>query len=153
MANTYTQIHIQIVFAVQGRQNIIPTAHKDELYKYISGIVRNDGHKLLAIGGMPDHIHILVGFRPDMALSDFVRDIKAHSSKFINEKHWFPGKFAWQNGYGAFSYSASHVNNVIDYIRNQEQHHAKSTFREEYMKLLEAFNVAYDEKYVFEWIE
>ena len=150
MANTYTQIYIKVVFAVKGRQNLIPNIHKDELYKYITGIIRNKGQKLIAINGMSDHIHILIGLKPDMMLSDLVRDIKANSSKFINDKKWFRGKFNWQQGFGAFSYSHSQINSVVTYITNQEKHHSKSTFKEEYKKLLEKFIVEYEDKYLFE---
>jgi putative transposase len=153
MANTYSQIHIQVVFAVQGRNSLIPRQHKDELYKYISGIVRNQEQKLVAINGMPDHLHILIGLRPDMALSDLVRDIKTGSTKFINEKRWFRGRFSWQEGFGAFSYGHSQLPSVIRYIENQEQHHAKSTFRNEYFTLLRKFDIAFKEKYVFQFVE
>jgi REP element-mobilizing transposase RayT len=153
MPNTYTQIYIQIVFAVKGRQNLIPNIHKDELYKYITGIVRNKGQKLIVINGMPDHVHILAGLKPDVALSDLVRDIKANSSKFINDKKWFRGRFSWQEGFGAFSYSQSQLDSVVTYIKNQEKHHSKTTFKDEYKKLLERFNVEYDIKYLFEWID
>ncbi|MBL7995676.1 IS200/IS605 family transposase [bacterium] len=153
MANTYTQIYIQIVFAVKGRQNLIPDIHKDELFKYITGIVRNKDQKLIVINGMPDHIHILIGLKPETTLSDLVRDIKANSSKFINDKKWFRGKFNWQEGFGAFSYSQSQLDSVITYIRNQEKHHSKTAFEKEYKKLLETFNVEYDKKYLCEWNE
>src|SRR5919206_1046361 len=104
MANTYTQIYIQVVFAVSGRLSLIRHEYKEEIYKYITGIARNDGHKLIAINGMPDHVHILLGLKPEMALSDLVRDIKSNSTKFINERRLAQGKFCWQEGYGAFSY-------------------------------------------------
>ena len=120
MANTYTQLHIQIVFTVKGKQNLIPDEHKDELQKYITGIIQNRKHKLLAINNMPDHIHIFIGLHPTMALSDLVRDIKAISSKFISEKKWIRGNFEWQKGYGAFSYSHSHIDNVVKYIQGVE---------------------------------
>ena len=120
MPNTYSQIYIQIVFAVKGRQNLIPNIHKDELYKYISGIIRNKDQKLIAINGIPDHIHILIGLKPDAALSDLVRDIKSNSSKFINDKKWIQGKINWQEGFGAFSYSHSHLDRIISYIKNQK---------------------------------
>ncbi len=129
MPNTYSQIYIQIVFAVKGRQNLIPNIHKDELYKYISGIIRNKDQKLIAINGIPDHIHILIGLKPDATLSDLVRDIKANSSKFINDKKWIQGKFNWQEGFGAFSYSHSHLDRIISYIKNQEKHHSKTTLK------------------------
>jgi len=136
MANTYTQIYIQIVFAVQHRKNLIPKSNKEELHKYITGIVTNRDQKLLSINCMPDHTHILVGLKPTMAISDFVRDIKANSSSFINEKKWIRSKFHWQEGYGAFSYGHSQLDRVIRYINNQEKHHKKRTFKEEYTEFL-----------------
>ncbi len=153
MANTYTQIHIQTVFTVQNRDCIIKKAWKDELYKYISGIIQNHGHKVLAINGMPDHIHIFFGMRPTQSLSDLMQDIKGDSSKWIKQKGFVKVRFAWQEGYGAFSYSKSHVDSVIDYIKNQDIHHRKKTFIEEYHDFLEKFEVDYDERYVFEPVE
>ena len=153
MANTYTQIYIHVVFAVQVRQNLIPKAHKEELHKYIAGIVRNKGQKLIAINTMPDHAHLLIGLKPDTALSDLVRDIKANSSGFINEKKWMRAKFRWQEGYGAFSYSHSQLGVVVGYIQNQEQHHAKTSFKDEYIDMLKRINIQYDNKYVFDWIQ
>lgn len=149
MANTYTQIYIHTVFAVRGRLNLIQNENKDELYKYITGIIRNNKQKLIAINGMPDHIHILIGLKPTMCLSDLVRDIKANSSKFINEKKWFDGRFEWQKGFGAFSYSQSQLDRVINYIKNQESHHKKKSFREEYEDFLKKHCVNYDVKYIF----
>ncbi len=153
MPNTYSQIYIQIVFAVKGRQNLIPKQNREELHKYITGIVQNRDQKMLSIFCMPDHTHLLVGLKPLIAISDLVRDIKAGSSKFINDKHWMKGKFNWQEGFGAFSYSRSQIDNVIKYILNQEEHHKKKTFREEYIEFLKKFEIEYDEKYLFEWIE
>lgn len=153
MANTYTQIYIQVVFAVRGRQNLIPKAHQEELHKYITGIVQNKGQKLIAINSMPDHSHVFIGMKPTIVLSDLVRDMKNNSSGFINEKKWVQGKFNWQKGFGAFSYGHSQMDAVVKYIRNQEKHHAKKTFREEYLEMLEKFEVEYDERYLFEWIE
>ena len=153
MANTYTQIYIQIVFAVKGRQNMIPKEHREELHQFINGIVSNRGQKLFAIFAMPDHVHLLVSVGPNVLISDLVRDIKAGSSKFINDKNWIMGKFNWQEGYGAFSYSKSSINSVVQYILNQEEHHQKKTFKEEYLDFLKKFEIDYDEKYVFEWIE
>lgn len=150
MANTYTQIYLHVVFAVKGRDNLISKNWKDEWYKYITGIVTNEGQKLIAINGMPDHIHILIGLKPDKSLSDLVRDIKANSSRFINDKKWINGKFEWQAGFGAFSYSHSQLTNVINYIQNQEEHHKKKTFKEEYIEFLTAFNVDYKNEYIFE---
>jgi len=153
MANTYTQLYVQIVFAVKGRQNLISKNWKEELYKYITGIITNEGQKLIAINGMPDHIHILIGLKPNKSLSDLVRDIKANSSRFINEKGWINGKFEWQTGFGAFSYSHSQLTNVINYIQNQEEHHTKKTFKEEYIDFLQAFDIEYKNEYIFNEIE
>ena len=149
MANTYTQIYIHVVFAVEGRQNLIAPEHNDELQKYITGIVTAQRHKLIAINNMPDHLHLLVGLRPDVALSDLVRDVKAGSSKFVNEKRWVMGRFSWQQGFGAFSYARSQLGAVIRYIQDQQKHHAKKSFRDEYLELLERFGVEYDQKYIF----
>ncbi len=153
MANTYTQIYLHVVFSVKGRQNLINKNWKDELNKYICGIVNGKGQKIYAIGGVEDHIHFLVSIKPDIALSDLVRDIKANSSKWINEKGFIKGKFQWQEGFGAFSYAQSQLDTVIAYINNQEQHHLKKTFKDEYMELLQKFNIEYNDKYLFEWIE
>jgi putative transposase len=149
MANTYTQIHIHVVFTVQNRDCIILNNWKDELYKYITGIITNNQHKLLAINGMPDHIHIVFGLRPSQSLSDLMQDIKGSSSKWVNEKRLVRGKFSWQEGYGAFSYSKSGLSNVIRYINNQPVHHKKKTFMEEYLELLKEFEIDYDDRYVF----
>jgi REP element-mobilizing transposase RayT len=137
------------VFAVEGRQSLIKSEHNDELQKYITGIVSGQKQKLIAINNMPDHLHLLVGLRPDSSLSDLVRDIKANSSKFINEQRWVVGRFSWQEGFGAFSYSRSQLGTVIRYIENQQKHHAKKSFREEYVALLEKFGVDYDPRYIF----
>ena len=153
MANTYTQIYIQAVFAVQGRQCLISKVHKVELQKYITGIVQNHKHKLLAIYCMPDHCHLLVGLKPVMSVSDLMREVKADSTNFINRQRWFPGRFSWQEGFGAFSYGHSQLGVVIRYIENQEQHHARKSFREEYGAFLEKFKIAYDPKYVFEFVD
>lgn len=153
MANTYTQIHIQAVFAVQNRECIISKRWKDELYKYITGIVQNNNHKLLAINGMPDHIHILIGLRPTQSVSDLLQDIKGSSSKWINEKKLVAGKFSWQAGFGAFSYSKSELSRVINYINNQQKHHEKKTFINEYLQLLKIHEIEFDERYVFQPID
>lgn len=150
MANTYSQLYVQIVFAVKGRQNLISKNNKDEIYKYITGIITNHKQKLIVINGMPDHIHILVGIKPDISLSDLVRDIKSNSSKFINEQKWINGKFEWQTGFGAFSYGHSQLANVIKYIENQEEHHKTKTFREEYIAFLKLFNIDFKNEYLFE---
>lgn len=153
MANTYSQIYIQIVFAVKGRQNMIAKENREELHKFITGIVTNREQKLLAIFAMPDHVHILVGMKPSISISDLVRDIKAGSSKFINDSKWINGKFNWQEGFGAFSYSKSSIDNVVKYILNQEERHKKKKFKEEYLDFLNKFDIDYDEKYVFDWID
>ena len=149
MANTYTQIHIQAVFTVQNRDCLILDRWKDELYKYITGIVHNNNHKLLVINGMPDHIHILFGLRPSQSVSDLMQDIKGSSSKWINNNRFLPGKFSWQEGFGAFSYSKSDLPNVIDYINNQMMHHKGKTFLDEYLELLKEFEIDYDDHYLF----
>jgi REP element-mobilizing transposase RayT len=153
MPNTYSQLYVQIVFAVKGRENLIAKSHREELHKYITGIVEKRGQKLLAVFCMPDHCHILVGMTPNISISDLTRDIKAGSSNFINEKKWVKGKFQWQGGFGCFSYSRSHLDAVIKYILNQEKHHQKRSFKEEYLLLLKKFEIEYDERYLFEWIE
>ena len=153
MANTYTQIYIHIVFAVQGRRNVIGKDRKEELHKYITGIIRNKQQKLIAINSMPDHVHIFIGMKPNIALSDLVRDMKNNSSAFINEKKWGKGKFRWQEGFGAFSYAHSQINAVVKYIQDQEKHHARRSFKDEYLEMLRRFNVEYDERYLFVWIE
>lgn len=150
MADTYSQLYIQIVFSVKGRQNLISKKWKDEIYKYITGIITNQKQKLISINGMPDHIHILVGIKPNIALSDLVRDIKSNSSKFINEQKWINGKFEWQTGYGAFSYGHSQLTPVIKYIENQEEHHKTKTFREEYITFLNLFNIDFKNEYLFD---
>ena len=149
MANTYTQIYIHIVFAVEGRQNLIKPEHNDELQKYITGVVSGQKQKLIAINNMPDHLHLLIGLKPDLSLSNLMRDVKANSSKFINEKHWVIGRFEWQEGFGAFSYSRSQLATIIHYIESQQKHHARKSFREEYVELLEKFSVDYDRRYIF----
>lgn len=157
MANTYSQLTVHIVFAVKHKENLIrKDVRKDvrkELYKYISGIVQNKNHKILSINGVEDHIHILIGLNPSLALSDLVRDIKNNSSKFINEKRWVLSKFQWQEGYGAFSYSRSQRAQIINYIQNQELHHKKRSFKEEYLEMLNKFEVKYDENYIFEFYD
>ncbi|CAN5640785.1 hypothetical protein BH10BAC5_BH10BAC5_01570 [soil metagenome] len=153
MPNTYSEVFIQIVFAVKGRQNLINTENREELHKVITGITKNRKHKMLAIYSMPDHTHILISLNPDHSISDAVRDIKAGSSKFINEKNWFRGKFYWQEGYGAFSYSKSQIGRVVKYILNQEKHHKKRTFKDEYINFLNKFEIEYDERYLFDWNE
>lgn len=153
MPNTYTQIHLHFVFAVKNRQALIYESIRDRVEKYITGIVQNFGHKLLAVYCMPNHAHLFVGFRPTQLIADFMREVKSASSTFINTEGLTKAKFNWQEGYGAFSYSHSHVPNVIDYVLNQPEHHRKKTFQEEYLELLKKFEIAYDEKYLFDWID
>ena len=150
MANTYTQIHIQFVFAVRNRQSLIHKEWKEELYKYMTGIVQNNEHKMLQINGMPDHVHLFIGMRPSQSLSDLMRVVKGESSEWVNKKGFVKEKFSWQAGYGAFSYAKSEVPRVIRYIQNQEEHHRKKTFREEYVDFLEAFEIKYDERFIFQ---
>ena len=149
MANTYTQIYIQAVFAVEGRQSLIASEHKVEIYKYMTTVIQTQKNKVMAINGMPDHVHLLIGMNPDIALSDLVRDVKAASSRLINDNRWFRGQLNWQRGYGAFSYSKSQVSKVAKYIEDQERHHAKRSFRDEYEALLKKFEVEYDSRYLF----
>lgn len=153
MAGSFSQIYIQLVFVVKGRESLISREWEDELYKYITGIITNKGQKLLAINGMPDHLHILIGMKPSCCLSDLVREIKKSSNEFINEKKFIKYKFQWQEGFGAFSYSHSSLDNVIAYIANQKEHHKKQTFKQEYIAFLEKFCIEYKEEYLFEWIE
>ena len=153
MANSYSQIYIHVVFTVQGRLNLIPKQHREELHKIITGIISNRNQKLISIFAMPDHVHLLVGLKPSMALSDLVRDIKSGSSKYITEKKWVKGKFNWQEGHGSFSHSRSQISQVANYISNQETHHKKMTFKEEYIDMLEKFEIEYDTKFLFEWID
>ncbi len=148
MANTYTQIYIHVVFSVKRRQNLIRKEFKEELHKYIAGIIRNKDQKLIAINSVSDHIHVFMGLKPNVCLSDLVREIK--TSRFVNEKRWVKGRFNWQEGFGAFSYGHSQMNVVVKYIQNQERHHSKKTFQDEYIELLKKFNVDFDIKYAFD---
>lgn len=152
MANTYTQIHIQAIFAVQNRQSLINSVWEEELFRYISGIIQNNEHKVLQINGMSDHIHVLFGMRPTQSLSELMKQVKQDSSKWINNKGVLPGKFSWQAGYGAFSYSKSQLPTIIRYIQNQKDHHKKESFQEEYLKLLETHEVDFDSRYIFKAI-
>lgn len=153
MPGTYSQIYIQIVFAVKHRDALIHQTWDERLYQYITGIVQNKEQKMLAINGMPDHIHLLLGMKPSCCLSDLVREIKKSSTEFITENKLCKFKFNWQEGYGAFSYSQSQLDDVIGYIMNQKEHHKKKTFREEYTGFLKKFNIDYEEKFLFDWIE
>ena len=151
MANTFSQIYLQFVFAVKGRQSLIAKENKEELHKYITGLVQKRKAKMLAVNCMPDHTHIFVGFKPVIFIPDFVKEIKVESNEFITNKKWVKGKFNWQDGYGVFSYSHSHIDRVIKYVLNQEEHHRKKTFREEYLELLQKFEIPFEEKYLFEF--
>ncbi|GAB6007939.1 IS200/IS605 family transposase [Dysgonomonas reticulitermitis] len=153
MANTYTQIYIHYVFAVQNRLGLIQNRWRDELYKYMTGTITNKEHKLLTIGGMPDHVHALVSMSPKQSPSDLMADVKRSSSLWINDKRLVMGNFSWQEGFGAFSYGKSQIHDVVNYIETQEQHHKKRTFMEEYLEFLKLFEIEYDERYVFKPIE
>jgi REP element-mobilizing transposase RayT len=153
MSPTFSQIYIQVVFAVKGRASLINVEWEEELYKYIAGIIRNKNQKLIAINGMPDHVHILIGLKPSACLSDLVREIKKSSNDFINEKKFLNGKFYWQEGFGAFSYSYSSLGNVINYIEKQKEHHHTKSFKDEYKELLCKFEIEFKDEYLFEWIE
>lgn len=146
---TYTQIHVQLIFVVKYRDALIQPYFKEELYRYITGIIQNNKHKLLKINGMPDHLHILLRLRPNQSVSSLVNDIKSNSSRWINEKKFLPVRFEWQIGYAAFSYGKSQIDQVIRYIENQEMHHSKKSFREEYLDFLDKFGVDYNEEYIF----
>lgn len=151
--STYTQIYIQTVFAVQGRRSLIKPEWEEDLYKYISGIVQGKEQKMIAINGMPDHIHFFIGMKPTCCLSDLVREIKKSSNDYIKDNKFCKGGFNWQEGFGAFSYGHSQLDKVVAYIMNQKQHHAKTTFKDEYMALLKNFAIEFKEQYLFEWIE
>lgn len=149
MANTYTQLHIQFVFAVKHRAAFIHNDWKDRLHQYITGIFQLNNHKMLQVNSMPDHIHIFIGFRPHQSISALVQNVKTESTKWIKKQGFCSSPFAWQEGYGAFSYSKSHVHNVIQYIKNQEAHHKKESFLEEYQRFLKAFEIEYQREYIF----
>lgn len=153
MANTFTQIYLHLVFAVQNRISLIRNEWKDELYKYITGIIQNNNHKLIAINGMPDHLHIAIGYKPHQLIPELLQDIKGNSSGWINKKGFVRGKFKWQEGYGAFSFSHSHIDRIVKYIIDQEKHHNKKTFGEEYIELLKKYNLEYDERFVLKNVE
>jgi putative transposase len=150
MSNTYTQIHLHFIYAPKFRASLIQSDWETELYKYITGIVQMNKHKMVSINGMPDHIHMLIGFRPTQSISDFMQSVKSGSSRYINDNRLCNRRFEWQSGYGAFSHSRSQINNVIDYIENQKSHHMRNSFLDEYRLLLSDFGVDYNEKYIFE---
>lgn len=153
MANTFTQLYIQLVFAVKYRQSLIHESWENELYKYITGIIQNKESKMLSVNGMPDHVHIFLGYNPKIAIPELVKSIKVGTNKWINDHRFTRGNFAWQDGYGAFSYGKSQLNYVCLYVQNQKNHHKKKTFREEYTSLLRLFDVEFDEKYLFEFFD
>jgi REP element-mobilizing transposase RayT len=152
MAGTFTQIYIQFVFAVKGRENLLQKPWRNELFKYIAGIIKAKNQKSIIVNGVSDHVHIFIGLKPSINISDLVRDIKNNSSNFINNQKFVEGKFSWQEGYGAFSYAHSQIQNVYKYIENQEEHHKQKTFREEYLDFLHKFEVTYNEKFLFDWL-
>lgn len=153
MANTFSQIYIQYVFAVNGRECLLQKPWRTEVFKYMAGIITAKEQKSIIVNGVADQVHVFVGLQPGMRPSDLIRDIKNNSSRFINESNFLKGRFSWQEGYGAFSYSRSQIERVYAYIANQEEHHKKRSFREEYIELLQKFEIKYDERYLFDWIE
>ena len=153
MPGTFSQIYIQYVFAVKGRKNLLQKPWRDEVFKYMAGIIKGKNQKPIIVNGVSDHVHIFVGLKPAMCISDLVRDIKNNSSNFINEQKFLKQKFSWQEGYGAFSYAHSQIENVYQYIANQEEHHKEKTFKEEYHDFLQRFEIEYDEKYLFDWLD
>jgi putative transposase len=152
MAGTYSQIYLQIVFAVQGRKNLLLKPWREDVFKYICGIITGQGQKPIIVNGVEDHVHVFVGLKPSMKISDLVREIKHSATDYINQEKFIPTKFNWQGGYGVFSYRHSDIDQIYNYILNQEAHHAKTSFKDEYHKMLKEFYVEYDEKYLFEWI-
>jgi len=153
MPGTFTQIYIHVIFAVKGRQNLLQKPWREEVFKYIAGIIKNKNQKPIIVNGVSDHVHLLIGLKPIMCLSDLIRDVKNNTTNFINEQKYIRGKFSWQEGYGAFSYSHSQLYNIYNYILNQEAHHRVKSFKEEYLNLLKEFEIKYEEKYLFEWNE
>jgi len=153
MAGTYSQIYIQVVFAVKGRQNLIDRQWQSQLYEYIAGIIKGKNQKPIIVNGATDHIHCFIGLKPSMAISDLVRDIKNNSSNFVNQKGWVNGKFSWQEGFGVFSYSHSHIGRVYNYILNQEEHHKRKTFQVEFQDFLSKYEVEHKPDYLFDWID
>ena len=151
--SAYSKIYIQVIFAVKGRASLIQSDWEEKLYKYITGIIRNKNQKMLAINGIPDHIHFLIGMKPSCCLSDLVREIKKSSNDFINEENFCRTKFYWQEGFGAFSCGHSDLDRVIKYIMNQKEHHRKRTFKEEYLQFLKKYEIEFKDEYLFEWIE
>jgi len=153
MANTYTQLNMHVVFSVKGRENFLLNTFRDDLFKYISGILNKLEQYPLAVNGYKDHVHLFFEIQPTKSLSEIIRVVKSNSSKWINEENFIRGKFSWQEGYGGFSYSRSQRNNVIQYIIKQEEHHNKRTFREEYLELLKLFEIDFNDQFIFEFYE
>jgi REP element-mobilizing transposase RayT len=153
MANTYTQLYVHIIFAVKNKNNFIPEKHREETEKYMCGIISKNSCKTLAIYCNPDHTHILIGISPNITISELLKKIKANTSRWINDKKLLNGYFEWQKGYGAFTYSKSQIPSVINYILDQSEHHKKTTFRDEYIKILEKFDIEYKDKYLYDWYE
>lgn len=151
MANTYHQIFIQLIFAVKGRQSLLKTEFRQDLFKIMSSMISELGHKSIIVNGMSDHVHCLIGFNPDQKISELVRDLKTKTSHFMKDKNWSTGNFSWQSGYGAFSYSRSQLEGVYRYILKQEEHHRKKSFKEEYLEFLEKFEIDYKSEYLFEF--
>ena len=149
MANTFTQIHLQLIFAVQNRISLIDKKWETQLHKYLTGIIQNHDHKMIIVNGMPDHLHIVIGMRPIQSLSDLMQIVKKDSSKWINDNQFVKDKFSWQEGYGAFSYSKSQLPKLINYVQNQKLHHEKKTFLQEYVGFLDKFEIKYEDRYLF----
>jgi putative transposase len=153
MPGTFSQIYIQVVFAVKRRENLLQKPWRDEVFKYMAGIIKEKNQKPIIVNGVTDHVHLFIGLKPVMSLSDLIRDVKNNTTNFINDKKFLNTKFSWQEGFGAFSYSHSQLDTVYKYILNQEEHHKKKTFKAEYLEMLEKFEIEYDEKYLFDWID
>lgn len=153
MPKTFSQIYIQVVFAVQNRDALIKPEWEERLYQYITAIVQNKGQKMLAINGISNHVHLFIGIKPNCCLSDLIREIKKSSNDFINENRLCKYNFGWQEGYGAFSYSHSQIDGVVKYIMNQKEHHKKQNFKDEYIQVLKNFSIEYDDQYLFNWID
>lgn len=153
MAGTFSKIYVQYVFAVKGRANLLQNSWRDDVFKYMAGIIKGKGQKPIIVNGVADHVHVFVGLRPAMGISDLVRDIKNNSSNFINDQNYTRGKFSWQDGYGVFSYSHSHMDKVYKYIANQEEHHKRITFKQEYLDLLKKFEIELKDEYLFDWLD
>jgi len=153
MANTYSQLYIHSVIVVKGRENLLQKPWRDEIFRYMAGIIHDKHQKPIIVNGVTDHVHLFIRMQPSMRISDLMRDIKSSSTNFINAKRYIKGMFSWQEGYGAFSYSRSQLDQVYQYILKQEEHHHNRTFKEEYLGLLQKFEVEYDDKYLFDWVE